>query len=100
MPKPLTSWKEIAQYTGKGVRTLQRWEQDFGFPIRRPTAANGHHAIVAIPDEIDAWMQRQHGIEQTELARLRAQVRWLQSELKTYRERQSIHAVPEKSIAV
>lgn len=30
-----TSWKEIARYMGKGVRTVQRWEQDFGLPVRK-----------------------------------------------------------------
>jgi hypothetical protein len=34
-----TSWKEIASFFGKGVRTVQRWERKFGLPISRPTAA-------------------------------------------------------------
>jgi hypothetical protein len=31
----LTCWKDIAQYVGKSVRTLQRWERESGFPVRR-----------------------------------------------------------------
>lgn len=54
----LTSWKEIAQYMSKGVRTVQRWEQYFGLPVRRLTAS-GHHAVVAVPEEINAWLQGQ-----------------------------------------
>jgi len=51
----LTSWKEIARYMGKGVRTVQRWEQDFGLPIRRPNGSN-KKAILARPHDLDAWV--------------------------------------------
>jgi hypothetical protein len=34
MSSTLTSWKEIGQYLGKGVRTVQRWEQQMGLPVR------------------------------------------------------------------
>ena len=54
MTRPLTSWKEIAAYLGKGVRTVQRWSAERGFPVRRP----GRNIIVAIPSEIDAWVRR------------------------------------------
>ena len=52
----LTSWKENANYLGKGVRTLQRWEQESGLPVRRP---NGERKGVlrAYSDEIDVWMR-------------------------------------------
>jgi DNA-binding transcriptional regulator YiaG len=51
----LTSWKEIARYMGKGVRTVQRWEQDFGLPVRRPYGSN-KKAILARPQDLDAWV--------------------------------------------
>jgi predicted DNA-binding transcriptional regulator AlpA len=51
----LSSWKEIAQYTGKGVRTLQRWEQDLGFPVRRP-AGGGRQIVMVTTDEVDTWI--------------------------------------------
>lgn len=51
----LTSWKEIAHYLGKGVRTVQRWEQDFGLPVRRPFGSN-KKAILARPRDLDAWI--------------------------------------------
>ena len=51
----LTSWKEIAQYMGKGVRTVQRWEQDFGLPVRRPYGSN-KKAILARPQDLDMWI--------------------------------------------
>jgi excisionase family DNA binding protein len=34
-PAVLTSWKEVAAYLGKGVRTVQRWEKHDGLPVRR-----------------------------------------------------------------
>lgn len=51
----LTSWKEIARYMGKGVRTVQRWEQDFGLPVRRPQGSN-RKAVLARPRDLDAWV--------------------------------------------
>jgi hypothetical protein len=55
MSAALSSWKEVAAYLGKGVRTVQRWEQQFGLPIRRPSEKS--HIIFAIPAEIDAWLK-------------------------------------------
>lgn len=54
-PPVLTSWKDIARYMGKGVRTVQRWEQDFGLPVRRPVGSN-RKAILARPGDLDAWV--------------------------------------------
>jgi len=54
----LTSWKEIATYLGKGVRTVQRWEQQFGLPVRRPNEkAKG--IVHATRQELDAWLETQ-----------------------------------------
>lgn len=53
--KVLTSWKEIAQYFNKGVRTVQRWEADFGLPVRRAHNSE-HRAVLAIPEELDYWL--------------------------------------------
>ncbi len=54
-PPVLTSWKDIANYMGKGVRTVQRWEQDFGLPVRRPRGSN-KKAVLARPRDLDAWV--------------------------------------------
>lgn len=55
--KPLTSWKEIGAYLGRTARTVQRWEQHFGLPVRR---GNGPSAgiVWALPEEIDEWLRR------------------------------------------
>jgi len=54
MSKILTSWKEIGQYLGKGVRTVQRWEREAGLPVRRQDHPS-RPAVLAIPEELDAW---------------------------------------------
>src|ERR1051325_5251415 len=51
----LSGWKEIANYMGKGVRTIQRYERDLGFPVRRP-AGKSTGSVVATKVEVDAWI--------------------------------------------
>jgi predicted DNA-binding transcriptional regulator AlpA len=51
----LSGWKEIANYLGKGVRTVQRYERELGFPVRRP-AGKSHAAVIATRAEVDAWV--------------------------------------------
>jgi|SRR5215813_3747053 len=51
----LHSWKEISTYTGRGVRTIQRYEVQFGFPVHRP-AGSPRSAVLAFTDEIDKWL--------------------------------------------
>ena len=43
-----SSWKEIAAFLGRGVRTVQRWETTLGLPIRRP---NGYGSNVVVASE-------------------------------------------------
>jgi hypothetical protein len=52
----LSGWKEIAHYLGRGVRTVQRWEQ-LGLPVRRPHSHLGSPVVVS-SEEIDAWLSR------------------------------------------
>lgn len=80
----LTTWKDIARYVGKGVRTVQRWEQEFGFPVRRASSGS-RRAVLAIREEIDAWARCQSGNERSELHRLRAEVEALKAELESCR---------------
>lgn len=53
--KVLHSWKDIANYASRGVRTLQRYEAKLGFPIHRP-AGKSRSAVLAFSDEIDEWL--------------------------------------------
>jgi hypothetical protein len=54
----LGSWKEIAAYLGKGVRTVQRWESLHGLPVRRPKGAQ-RGVVYASRGELDRWLQNQ-----------------------------------------
>ncbi len=50
-----TSWKEIASYLNKGVRTVQRWEAEFGLPVRRPISKR-RGRVHALRQDLDEWM--------------------------------------------
>ena len=50
----LQSWKQISQYVGRTERTLQRWEQEFGFPVHRPSGKS-RSSVMALPQEIREW---------------------------------------------
>lgn len=53
----LNSWKEIAEYIGRNVRTVIRWEQEGGLPVHRIPV--GHRrAVFAYRHEIDCWLQK------------------------------------------
>lgn len=56
-PGILRSWKEIASYVGCGVRTVQRYEQQFGLPVRRPEAKL-RSSVIALADEVDVWLKQ------------------------------------------
>lgn len=51
----LNSWKEIAAYVGRGVRTVQRWEAQLELPVHRP-AGKDHGAVLAFSPELDEWL--------------------------------------------
>jgi hypothetical protein len=54
-PQFLSGWKEIANYLGHGVRTVQRYERELGLPVRRP-AGKSTGSVVATKAELDAWV--------------------------------------------
>ncbi|HYK35879.1 hypothetical protein [Alloacidobacterium sp.] len=53
----LTCWKDIANYLGRGVRTVQRWEQIYGLPVRRPKGAAAKSAVIARVADLKAWLE-------------------------------------------
>jgi len=55
-PVRLNGWKEIASHLGRGVRTVQRWEKEFGLPIRR-LGPGRSEAVFAFVHDIDAWQE-------------------------------------------
>ncbi len=56
----LDSWKEIALYLGRDVRTVSRWEQAENLPVHR--LVHGRQATVyAYRSEINAWLEDRSG---------------------------------------
>ena len=52
----LNSWKEIADYLGRGVRTVQRYEHDLKLPVRRPRGKS-RSAVIALTSDLDEWLR-------------------------------------------
>lgn len=51
----LNTWKEIASYLDRGVRTVQRWERELQLPVHR--VGKGTHApVFAIASELNFWI--------------------------------------------
>ncbi len=50
----LDSWKEIAAYLKRGVRTVQRWEHSSGLPVHR-LELDRQGSVFAYKPELDAW---------------------------------------------
>ena len=77
MSNALSSWKEIAQFFGKGVRTVQRWETQYGLPVRRTL---GDGSVLAIPDELNTWLHAQKKRARPDVDDLRREVVALRAE--------------------
>jgi len=54
----LETWKQIAAYLNRRVRTCQRWEQEYGLPIKRYIDSNKSR-VFAYKSEIDNWLLSQ-----------------------------------------
>src|SRR3954469_11899037 len=53
----LESWKDIAGYFKRDVRTIQRWEKSLGLPIHRfQNSRSG--PVFAYKSELEAWLLR------------------------------------------
>lgn len=50
----LDSWKAIATYLNRDVRTAMRWERTRGLPVRR-IPGRGKSGVFALKSELDAW---------------------------------------------
>src|SRR5271154_7212157 len=56
----LDSWKEIAKYLGRQVRTVQVWEKLEGLPVHRHFHQS-RSSVFAFRSELDAWRQGASG---------------------------------------
>jgi hypothetical protein len=52
----LDSWKAIADYLGRDVATVRRWEKSLGLPVRRVAGGPGR-SVFAYRHEIEAWLK-------------------------------------------
>src|SRR6185437_7739273 len=57
----LDSWKEIAAYLGRQVRTVQRWEKEEGLPVHRH-AHRRQGSVFALRAELDAWRESRRAL--------------------------------------
>jgi hypothetical protein len=53
----LNSWKEIAAYLNRGVRTVQRWEHNLNLPVHR-IGKGKRSPVFSKIGEIDFWLSR------------------------------------------
>ena len=56
MPERLESWKEIAAYLGREVRTVQRWASERGLPVHH-LPGGPRPRVFSVKSELDAWLQ-------------------------------------------
>jgi tetratricopeptide (TPR) repeat protein len=57
---PLDSWKEIAAYLGRSVRTCRMWERKMGLPVHR-LDGSPKARVFAYPEELNRWFdERRH----------------------------------------
>jgi TolB-like protein len=52
----LDSWKQIAEYLHRNVRTCYRWSKELGLPICRIDEKSSRSKVFAYKDEIDKWL--------------------------------------------
>src|SRR5215472_15602024 len=52
----LESWKQIASYLSREVRTVQRWEKSEGLPVHKHFHRRSR-TVWAFKMEIDAWLR-------------------------------------------
>jgi TolB-like protein/Tfp pilus assembly protein PilF len=70
----LDSWKSIATYLGREVRTVQRWESTEGLPVRRHKH-NKLATVYAIKSELDSWWKGREPLREPAAALPAARVR-------------------------
>jgi tetratricopeptide (TPR) repeat protein len=76
-PRPstkLNSWKEIARYLEREVRTVQRWEKTDGLPIRR-LYHEKRGSVYAFTEDLDAWVDSRQAALRSEEVNSRPRLR-------------------------
>ena len=60
----LDSWKEIATYLGRQVRTVQLWEKNEGLPVHRHQHAR-QGSVYAFKSELDEWRKARQSLAES-----------------------------------
>jgi len=63
--RKLVSWKEIASYLGREVRTVQRWERTEGLPVHRHEHQK-KSTVYAFTSELDEWFKKRQPVDDPE----------------------------------
>jgi phage terminase Nu1 subunit (DNA packaging protein) len=84
----LSSWKEIATFLGRGVRTVQRWERELGLPVHRVRNTE-HSPVFAYREELQVWLKSKPALapQNPAIPRGRRQLRYA-----------DIHAIAEQTV--
>ncbi|MBI4472648.1 MAG: beta-propeller fold lactonase family protein [Acidobacteria bacterium] len=64
----LESWKEIAAYLKRDIRTIQRWEKTEHLPVHRHWHSRGR-SVYAFKNELDEWLKGRQGADAFETLR-------------------------------
>src|SRR6266566_8823777 len=63
--RKLVSWKEIASYLGREVRTVQRWERPEILPVHRHEHQK-KSTVYAYTSELDEWFKKRQPVDDPE----------------------------------
>ena len=63
--RKLVSWKEIASYLGREVRTVQRWERTEDLPVHRHEHQK-KSTVYAYTSELDEWFKNRQPVDDPE----------------------------------
>ena len=62
--KRLSSWKEIAAYLHRGIRTVQQWHSELQLPVHKSNS-NARTHVFAYKAELDEWVRQRAQQEAT-----------------------------------
>lgn len=82
----LDSWKSIATYFGRGVRTVQRWQIAYGMPVYHFGGDKG--SVFAYSVDLDRWLAGKMGVGKSH----KEESKLLPAEKKTISEEQTARA--------
>lgn len=60
----LDSWKAIASYLDRDIRTCSRWEKKLGLPVHRIDDNSSRSKVFAYRSEIDRWLKEKAGYKE------------------------------------